>query len=57
MQLKVMIGIGFQSNTAPGDGSRYTEIKSYEKLSWLIAYIKGLAHHKTKIAFNMTWVG
>jgi hypothetical protein len=40
-----------------GDGSRYTEIKSYEKLSWLIAYIKGLAHRKTKIAFNMTWVG
>lgn len=40
-----------------GDGSRYTEIKSYEKLPWLIDYIKGLARRKTKIAFNMTWVG
>ncbi len=40
-----------------GDGSRYTEIESYEKLPWLINYVKNLAHCKTKIAFNMTWVG
>lgn len=40
-----------------GDGSRYTEIQSYEKLPWLIDYVKGIAHPQTKIAFNMTWVG
>ena len=40
-----------------GDGSRYTEIKSYKKLPWLIEYVKRLAPEKTKIAFNMTWVG
>lgn len=40
-----------------GDGSRYTELKSYEKLPWLIDYIKRIAQPETKIAFNMTWVG
>ena len=40
-----------------GDKSRYTELSSYEKLPWLIDYIKNLAPRKTKIAFNMTWVG
>lgn len=40
-----------------GDGSRYTDIDSYKKLPWLITYVKSLAHRKTKIAFNMTWVG
>lgn len=40
-----------------GDKSRYTELASYEKLPWLIDYTKKLAPCKTKIAFNMTWVG
>lgn len=40
-----------------GDKSRYTELASYDKLPWLVAYIKKLAPCKTKIAFNMTWVG
>lgn len=40
-----------------GDGSRYTEIEYYEKLPQLVAYIKEIAGEKTKIAFNMTWVG
>ena len=40
-----------------GDKSRYTELSSYEKLPWLVNYVKSLAPCKTKIAFNMTWVG
>lgn len=40
-----------------GDKSRYTEWSSYEKLPWLIGYIKSLAPETTRIAFNMTWVG
>ena len=39
-----------------GDRSRYTEIEYYEKLPWLIDYVKNLAPN-AKIAFNMTWVG
>ena len=40
----------------PGDGSRYTNPKSYEKLEPLIEYIKSLTPKSTKIAFNMAWV-
>ncbi len=39
------------------DGSRYAEEESYKKLPALIAYIRGIASEKTKITFNMTWVG
>ncbi len=39
-----------------GDGSRYTLEESYDNLSALIEYIKGIASPKTKIAFNMAWV-
>ena len=38
-----------------GDGSRYTDPASYEKLPLLIEYVKALAP-KARIAFNMTWV-
>lgn len=46
--------ISIQHGTA--DGSRYTLPESYVKLEALIAYIKKLAHKKTKIVFNMAWV-
>ena len=39
-----------------GDGSRYTQEESYEKLSPLVAYIREKASRETKIAFNMAWV-
>jgi hypothetical protein len=39
-----------------GDGSRYSDPKSYEKLSALIDYVRSLAWQGVKIAFNMTWV-
>ena len=38
------------------NGSRYTSIESYEKLTPLINYIKTLAP-QAKIVFNLTWVG
>jgi len=47
--------ISIQHGTA--DGSRYTEEGSYDKLPDLVAHIRSLADKKTKIAFNMTWVG
>jgi len=37
--------------------SRYTSVECYDKLDALIDYIKNLAPEKTKIAFNMTWIG
>ena len=39
------------------DGSRYAEEASYSDLPALVEYIKGYVPAKTKIAFNMTWVG
>lgn len=39
-----------------GDGSRYTNEESYEKLEPLVEYIRAKASPKTRIAFNMAWV-
>ncbi len=39
------------------EGSRYTSAECYGKLDRLVDYIKALAPKKTKIAFNMTWLG
>ena len=38
-------------------GSRYTSCECYEKLSPLIDYLKKLAPSRTKIAFNLAWMG
>ncbi|MBQ9802505.1 MAG: DUF4886 domain-containing protein [Clostridia bacterium] len=40
-----------------GDGSYYTDPVYYEKLGALVAEVKRQAGDRTKIAFNMTWVG
>ncbi|MBR5134489.1 MAG: DUF4886 domain-containing protein, partial [Clostridia bacterium] len=40
-----------------GDGSLYADTASYTNLPALINYVKSYAPAKTKIAFNMTWVG
>ena len=40
-----------------GDGSRHTSKDSYEKLMPLLEYIKEHIPKKTKIAYNLTWVG
>ena len=37
--------------------SRYTSPECYEKLTALVGYIKSLAPTRTKIAFNLTWLG
>ena len=47
--------ISIQHGTA--DGSRYTDSESYCNLPSLVEYIKALASDKTKIVFNMAWVG
>ncbi len=47
--------IAIQHGTS--DGSRYAEEEYYEKLPALARWIRDLAPEKTKIAFNMTWVG
>ena len=39
------------------NGSRNTSASCYEKLDWLIDYCKQYLPAKTKIAFNMTWLG
>ena len=39
------------------DGSRYTDVSSYEKLVPLVEKILSYTVKKPKIAFNMTWVG
>lgn len=39
------------------DGSRYSDIKSYDKLIDLIKKIKEYCLKDVKIVFNMTWVG
>ncbi|MBQ8214114.1 MAG: DUF4886 domain-containing protein [Clostridia bacterium] len=39
-----------------GDGSRYTAVESYQKLPYLVGYIRSNAKPHTKIAFNMAWV-
>ncbi len=39
-----------------GDGSRYTEIASYNDLPALVSRVKKLAGVSVKIAFNMAWV-
>lgn len=39
------------------DGSRYAEEASYTELSSFAAYIRSYVPAKTKIVFNMTWVG
>lgn len=39
------------------DGSRYTDVASYEKLVPLVEKILSYTTKKPKIAFNMTWVG
>ncbi len=40
-----------------GDGSRHTSEESYDKLLPLLEFIKARVSSKTKIAFNLTWVG
>lgn len=47
--------IVIQHGTA--DMSRYTSCESYDKLSPLIEYLRGLAPSHTRIAFNLTWLG
>jgi len=37
--------------------SRYTSAECYVNLTPLIRYVKALAPEKTKIAFNLTWMG
>ena len=37
--------------------SRYTSVECYRNLTPLIRYIKELAPARTKIAFNLTWMG
>ncbi len=39
------------------DGSRYAEEASYTDLPELVEYVKSYLPEKTKIVFNMTWVG
>ena len=39
------------------DGSRYAEEASYTDLPKLVEYVRSYLPEKTKIAFNMTWVG
>ncbi len=39
------------------DGSRYATLSDYDDLPALIAYVRSIANVKTRISFNMTWVG
>ncbi len=45
----------FQGGT--GDGSRSTEISSYDKLPQLIEMIREMGARDAKLVYNMTWVG
>lgn len=39
------------------DGSKYTLPVYYERLPYLVRYVRERVPRKTRIAFNMTWVG
>ncbi|MBQ8881920.1 MAG: DUF4886 domain-containing protein [Clostridia bacterium] len=47
--------VTIQSGT--GDGSRHTDISSYEKLVPLVEFVKERVLPTTKIGYNITWVG